>query len=258
MDLHIRSLRDQGILSVRAYNVCRNAYLNTLLDIHRFYAEKKSFKALRNCGSSTQKELIQILKKFNDQIPYGANSTKIVNNLIQDLNLKKSDEKFCDINHINDTNDLIVQYLFNKKLDIFIQDHLKVKGIKRRLINQCMTILENDTENKYKPSFYVFLNQSKGKLELVFNATERLFNKLRVRSKNVLIDQELDPTSNLQRLAWKSFITRHVLNWPKVGANSADEILLYFERIRSMIHEVYLQDLNPLDLLIKTIEDKHN
>jgi len=50
-------------LSVRGFNVCENAGLNTLSKIRAFALEHGDFKKLRNCGAITQMELMDLLDR---------------------------------------------------------------------------------------------------------------------------------------------------------------------------------------------------
>ena len=57
-------LIERECLSVRSVNVCKDAGLISLNRILDLYAKKGSFLSLRNCGAKTDKELIEICKKY--------------------------------------------------------------------------------------------------------------------------------------------------------------------------------------------------
>lgn len=67
----LEELRYNESLSVRTYNVCRYSRLNTLKDILLFYQNNKTFKNIRNCGSKSETELLNICKKYlNDGLDF--------------------------------------------------------------------------------------------------------------------------------------------------------------------------------------------
>lgn len=55
-----------GVISVRAFNVCKYNNIYTLQDICNYFSEKGSFDAFRNCGRKTNLELIDICNKYID------------------------------------------------------------------------------------------------------------------------------------------------------------------------------------------------
>ncbi len=68
-DILLEELIDNAWLSVRSINICKDAGLISLNRILDFYAKKGSFMSIRNCGAKTDKELIEICKKYLSSIP---------------------------------------------------------------------------------------------------------------------------------------------------------------------------------------------
>jgi hypothetical protein len=68
-DILLEEIIDNECLSVRSINICRDAGLISLNRILDFYAKKGSFMSIRNCGAKTDKELIEICKKYLSSIP---------------------------------------------------------------------------------------------------------------------------------------------------------------------------------------------
>lgn len=82
-DILLEELIDNEWLSVRSINICKDAGLTSLNRILDFYAKKGSFMSIRNCGAKTDKELIEICKKYLSSIP-------------TDIVLKDQKESFLD------------------------------------------------------------------------------------------------------------------------------------------------------------------
>lgn len=64
LDTTIDELRTQGIVSVRTYNVCRNANINNLHQLLQF--DTTDLLKVRNCGRKTFSEIIDVKTKFKD------------------------------------------------------------------------------------------------------------------------------------------------------------------------------------------------
>lgn len=62
-DIHLKALGDKHMLSTRAINICLDANLKSLNRILSFYSTYGSFMKLRNCGTTTNIELIELCKK---------------------------------------------------------------------------------------------------------------------------------------------------------------------------------------------------
>lgn len=65
-DLTLEALNEIEWLTVRSINICKDAGLNTLNLILEYYSKNGSFLSIRNCGAKTEKELIEICKKYKD------------------------------------------------------------------------------------------------------------------------------------------------------------------------------------------------
>ena len=91
-------------LSVRAYNVCYNASINTIQDLLNFYLKKKTFKKIRNCGTNTNIELILICKKY-------------LNYKNSENNIKEQNNNEHNIDN-NYKNVIVAKYYSIKQLDI--------------------------------------------------------------------------------------------------------------------------------------------
>jgi hypothetical protein len=67
-DIQLEELIEKEWLSARTINICHNADLTSLSRILDFYRTNRTFKSIRNCGSKTEKELVDICKKYQVHI----------------------------------------------------------------------------------------------------------------------------------------------------------------------------------------------
>src|SRR5690606_41088808 len=54
-------------ISVRSYHVCKYNELHSVSDLKKYYHKNKSFDKLRNCGTKSNEELINICNKFQEE-----------------------------------------------------------------------------------------------------------------------------------------------------------------------------------------------
>lgn len=64
MEILLKDLFENFNISVRAYNVCYRVGLKTIGDARKHYLKYGSFLNVQNCGSKTNKELIESIEKF--------------------------------------------------------------------------------------------------------------------------------------------------------------------------------------------------
>lgn len=67
LDTTIDDLRRQGVISVRAYSVCRNAHIENIQQLMQF--DKSALLKVRNCGRKTLSEILVIQEKFGNLRP---------------------------------------------------------------------------------------------------------------------------------------------------------------------------------------------
>jgi len=255
MNYSIKEMYENGLISVRAFNVCISAELKDLFSIINFYDQKRSFKNIRNCGSSTELELIKIVLQFSKKVNNDPQNHANVQIPILELNITKTEKLFCRLQDIKDTNELLEHYLYEKTFDTQTND--KDKKIKKRLILICQAIINDDFSNVHKSSFKNYFNKSNYKKDLLLNSVNKQYELLSVRSRNVLEKQKLSPQINLEELIWSSFLKIRIDTWRNIGAKSIVELTLFFENCRPIFHEIYLINLDENDLMIKTIESKY-
>ena len=64
INYHIEELKNSEKLSERTKNVCTEGSLDTLFKILYYFLERNTFRDIRNCGLKTDKELINMSKKY--------------------------------------------------------------------------------------------------------------------------------------------------------------------------------------------------
>lgn len=66
VDLTLEQLNEREWMSVRAFNICKDNGIKSLLQLISIYNQRKSFLDFRNCGIKTEKELIEICVRYRD------------------------------------------------------------------------------------------------------------------------------------------------------------------------------------------------
>ena len=82
----LEELIDNEWLSVRSINICKDAGLISLNRILDFYSKKGSFMTIRNCGAKTDKELIEICKKYLASNPVNSEVKEQTESFLETIN----------------------------------------------------------------------------------------------------------------------------------------------------------------------------
>ncbi len=85
-DILLEELIDKEWLSVRSINICKDAGLISLNRILDFYSKKGSFMSIRNCGAKTDKELIEICKKYLASNPVISEAKEQTESFLETIN----------------------------------------------------------------------------------------------------------------------------------------------------------------------------
>lgn len=85
-DILLEELIDKEWLSVRSINICKDAGLISLNRILDFYSKKGSFMTIRNCGAKTDKELIEICKKYLASNPVVSEAKEQTESFLETIN----------------------------------------------------------------------------------------------------------------------------------------------------------------------------
>ncbi len=65
-DLSLKEIYEREWMTVRAFNICVNNGIESLSQLLKVYKQSGSFVQFRNCGAKTEKELIEICKKYSN------------------------------------------------------------------------------------------------------------------------------------------------------------------------------------------------
>ena len=118
--MEIYRLHSDNLVSVRAYNVCKNEGFITVKDLVSYLSEHEGFMGLDNCGSKTNNELIKLSKLE----PFNVNelaSCIDISSLYFKGNMSASAYRLCMINGLITIKDLI-ENIFNYNNLVFLSD----------------------------------------------------------------------------------------------------------------------------------------
>ena len=103
-DISLEDLATKHDLTARSINICLDSGLTSLKRILDFYETNKSFMFIRKCGSKTDKELIELCKKYHDWKPIieiadntGLYDKTFQNNTFEMLNINDADISLEDL-----------------------------------------------------------------------------------------------------------------------------------------------------------------
>ncbi len=85
-DILLEELIEIEWLSVRSINICKDAGLISLNRILDFYSKKGSFMSIRNCGTKTDQELIEICEKYLAGNPVNIEVNKQTESFLETIN----------------------------------------------------------------------------------------------------------------------------------------------------------------------------
>jgi hypothetical protein len=243
LNMSLERLADMEDLSTRAVNICRNLGLTSLSQIIEFYSQSKSFKQIENCGSRTEKELIDICKKYQKTTqeqktpsPILEESTDITINILAnnislaDLiikeNLTARAINACQDAGLNSLLDIIGFYQ-KKKSFIFIRNcgsttNNELTDLCKKYQNGVTQVNLNDLNTKYNKIISLTEIQKKA-LTLYL---ENLLVNLSARAKNGL--EKISPNLNPSEILDTIFLDRFKFNGiQNIGEKSVSELNLF-------------------------------
>ena len=192
-DLSIREIYEQEWMTVRAFNVCIDNGIKFLSQLLSVYKQSDSFVQFRNCGTKTEKELIEICKKYSfDEKP------KATDNESGDLSLKEIYERewmtvrafnVCVSNGIESLSQLLTVYRLSDSFVQFRNCGSKTEG---ELIEICK---KYSNPNKYEEisretidvTIEIADRLSLFKKNILYRYLLNSFDNLAVRARNGLL-----------------------------------------------------------------------
>ncbi len=257
-DISLKDLAFIEDLSIRSINICNNSDLTSLNRIMDFYKKKKSFMTIRNCGSKTENELIELCEKYAKQ-----------------ASIEKIGVKHKSINTI-EALDSIQKVTLNKQIEYLIstlspRTHNGLSNISQQLnpkvIFEKMFIEEidfNDIRNigsksfeeliKFKSDVYNIAmallankkEQSPIQKVTLYRHIEYLISTLSVRTQNGLqsISENLVPKEIFDKIFVDGLVFNNIRN---IGEKSIEEL----DKFRNDIYNfVMMLQTSSSELLI--------
>lgn len=195
-NIGLKELADIENLSVRTCNICKYNGLLDLKKILQYFWENGDFKKLRNCGSKSNQELINICNKYKNAIP------KLVKPTIE---FKKEENVFVQIiDNLTIKQKAILNNLINAKfknltprsvnaLSNYLENAITIRNLKYYIFsnpNFDIGALQN-VGSKAGGEINLFLKETKELIELVsvFNGEDELnremFNALMIKQFSI-------------------------------------------------------------------------
>jgi hypothetical protein len=238
-------------ITVRSLNVCKHNDLKDLHAILKHYNKFRTFENIRNCGSKSNKELIELCLKYIE-IENLTENQMLLKSIILDLPRSHIDliDNFIEI-HFNNLSNRTKNALTN-----FLKGNFKLRNISERILTNA-TFNANKIQNigsksiieinKFIDSIKGFIkNVSSAELYLprshrdtINNFIEIHINNLSNRSKNALIIS-LKGNFEISNINEK-ILTNATFNINKIqniGSKSIIEINKFIDSIKGLIKNV--------------------
>lgn len=129
-------------LSQRSFNLCTDNNINTVKEMIEYFIKHKSFENLRNCGTKSNNELIQICKDFLEFDEYkqliicnAENEIQIEANEADNFNLNRTQREI-----INTFIEVNINYLSNRSRNAILEHFEKNIKIKNLIQNNLFSI----------------------------------------------------------------------------------------------------------------------
>lgn len=132
-NIYIKDLLDDDKISVRASNCCYSAKLESLFDILEYYKKHRTFKDLRNSGSRTSYEIINLIKEF------------VPSNILIEIIENEKDNELNNLEHNE-----YESYIKNVLVDSIISNQIDQKGVFTYLNDSQKEILKIKFQNYIK------------------------------------------------------------------------------------------------------------
>lgn len=133
-------------LSQRSFNLCTDNNINTVKEMIEYFIKHKSFKNLRNCGTKSNNELIQLCKDFLEFDEY---KQLIICNAENEIQIEANEADNFNLNRIqreiiNTFIEVNINYLSNRSRNAILlhfENNIKIKN----LIQQNLFSISFDT-----------------------------------------------------------------------------------------------------------------
>lgn len=121
-------------ISIRSFNICRYNKLYLISDLKKYYYKNKSFYNLRYCGGKSNKELIDICKKYSDDYVGNKESEIKKKTITKDVisNLTRTQREVINSFIFIKTNDLSVRS--KNAIFFYLKGNLKIKNFTEKIL----------------------------------------------------------------------------------------------------------------------------
>src|SRR5690554_6916553 len=208
----VEEIFNRNEISVRAYNVCRDNKLFTLSDLKNYFHANKSFKGLRNCGTKTNRDLIEICTKNNVDTDHKKEDNnqkeKPFENTVSELSRVQREviNSFIVVN----TNSLSTR---NRNVILsLLEENLKVKNFIEKILNKESLNFANlknvGSRSVNELNIYVSLIK-----EFLLDVSQTKDSKKLSRLKNIFFIQRTFDISNVPNEVLESESIFQIINF---------------------------------------------
>jgi len=208
----VEEIFNRNEISVRAYNVCRDNKLFTLSDLKNYFHANKSFKGLRNCGTKTNRDLIEICTKNNVDTDHKKEDNnqkeKPFENTVSELSRVQREviNSFIVVN----TNSLSTR---NRNVILsLLEENLKVKNFIEKILNKESLNFANlkNVGSRSVDELNIYVSLIK---EFLLDVSQTKDSKKLSRLKNIFFIQRTFDISNVPNEVLESESIFQIINF---------------------------------------------
>lgn len=208
----IEEIFNRNEISVRTYNVCIDNKLFTLSDLKKYFYANKSFKGLRNCGTKTNRELIEICTKNNVDTDHKKEENnqkgKPFENTVSELSRVQREviNSFIVVN----TNSLSTR---NRNVILsLLEENLKVKNFIEKILNKESLNFSNlkNVGSRSVDELNIYVSLIK---EFLLDVSQTKDSKKLSRLKNIFFIQRTFEISNVPNEVLESESIFQIINF---------------------------------------------
>lgn len=208
----VEEIFNRNEISVRTYNVCRDNKLFTLSDLKNYFHANKSFKGLRNCGTKTNRDLIEICTKNNVNTDHKKEDNnqkeKPFENTVSELSRVQREviNSFIVVN----TNSLSTR---NRNVILsLLEENLKVKNFIEKILNKESLNFSNlkNVGSRSVDELNIYVSLIK---EFLLDVSQTKDSKKLSRLKNIFFIQRTFEISNVPNEVLESESIFQIINF---------------------------------------------
>ncbi|MGP5068223.1 sigma factor-like helix-turn-helix DNA-binding protein [Psychrobacter faecalis] len=206
--MDISTLNERKLISVRAYNVCLNQGFDTTEDLQNHLQNNHDFKHLKNCGTGTNDELIQ-LARIGDSKPCEFIDDTEIYWLYDNKKISFASLKLCNENGFENIGDL-KKYLLN-------HSDFRALNLGSHKASSELVLITKIGEEEERQDLSLLESVKEIKVSSLYKR-----NKISVRAYNVCISNDLTTIGKVYDYLNKN---GSFYSLPNCGSKTNDEIL---------------------------------